>query len=377
MRRLILLFLTLTILSACSNKYHRLGYKNNEVSIINSLSEDNQVFFDEYDENLAKILTSKNFNEDNLDTYILFSKFIDGERIVDLVNDEVISKSNYAVIKRLTSNDDFNIDYLNEYLDKYKTIKDTDTVIKLVNEDIKGDNSLISELVKDKYYIANNLDKYIKYYSKDKTIRENVEYVNTLNYLTYFEDNFYAEPDIYGVLVQVNKFYYLGESYNPKDLVELGNYGLGQLRKIAYDAYVNMREAARKDGMSFYVTSAYRSYEKQVDLYNNYLQIDKQEDVDIYSARPGFSDHQSGYTVDILQEGSDFDTFYKTDASEWLKENAYKYGFICRYPEGKQDITGYEYEPWHYRYVGVYTATYIHNTGITYDEYYECFVKKW
>ena len=192
--------------------------------------------------------------------------------------------------------------------------------------------------------------------------------------IQYYEDNFYADPDKYGVEVLVNKFYYLGESYVPDDLVELGSYGYGSLRKVAYDAYVNMYEAAKKDGISFYVTSSYRSYETQVRLYNNYLETDPQEKVDIYSARPGFSDHQTGYTVDILKSGYDFGNFYTTDASKWLALNAYKYGFICRYPEGLEQATGYEYEPWHYRYVGD-IATKVYKSGLSYDEFFAKYIE--
>lgn len=372
----LLVVLFLLVLSACGGKYHSLGYNNKEVSVINSLDENEQSFFDEYNASYATMLDNDSFNKDNFDTYKLFVKYISGYKTVDLVNSGIINKTNYGKIKRLVNAKDYKEDNIEEYLNKIKSIDDIDTVIKIVNENMKANIFLVNRLIKDDYYLARNLDKYLKYYSSDKTIRQNVEYVNTLNYLTYFEDNFYAEPDKYGELVNVNKFYYLGESYNPDDLVELGEYGYGSLRKVAYDAYVKMKEAANKDKISFYVTSSYRAYDNQVTLYNNYLKNDPQEKVDIYSARPGFSDHQSGYTVDILKVGYDFDTFYKSDASNWLLENAYKYGFICRYPEGKDNITGYEYEPWHYRYVGIKAATYIHKTGITYDEYFEVFVKK-
>lgn len=375
MKKLIVLFFCFALV-ACVNKYHNLGYNNTQVSVINSLSDDDKLYFDEYSEQKASLLENKNFKEENLDLYKLFIKYIDGDKCVDLVNAGIISEKNYGLVKRLSAYDDFNVDNLKAYLERLIVIDDEQTAIKVVNEDIKANVYLIKRLSSDPYYILDNLNEYIKYYSKDKTTRENVEYVNTLSYLTYFEDNFYSEPEKYGVLVNVNKFYYLGETYNPDDLVELGDYGYGSLRKVAYDAFVKMSDDAKKEGVIFYATSSYRSYETQVKVYNRYLAIDEQSVVDTYSARPGFSDHQSGYTVDILKKGYDFDTFYQTDASQWLANNAYKYGFICRYPEGKDAVTGYKYEPWHYRYVGVEAASFIQETKITYDEYFAKFVKE-
>lgn len=377
MKKILLCLISLFIFGACSNKYHALGYTNKEVSTINSLSDENKVLFDDYSDELATLLRSDNFLEDNINTYLKYVNVIDADKIVDLVNDETLKSSNFNIVKEFVESKDFNIDYIKEYLSKYKKINDPTTVMYIINNDLKVNTYLVNRLIKDDYYIVYNLDKYAEYYDNTKTIRENVEYVNTLNYLTYYENGIYAQPDKYGINVQVNKFYYLGEDYNPDDLVELGSYGYGSLRKEAYDAFVLMSEDAKKDNISFYATSSYRSYDRQVTIYNNYLKIDPQEEVDIYSARPGFSDHQSGYTVDILKQGYDFDTFFSCDASKWLADNAYKYGFICRYPEGKATITGYKYEPWHYRYVGIEAATYIQEHQITYDEYFEYFIKEW
>ena len=370
----ILLLALLLLLCACTNKYKELGYSSKAVKIINSLSEKDQVFFSEYDNNLSLILNNDSFDINNFDNYRLFSKYLDADLIVGLVNDGTISSSNYGLVKSLSKIEDFDGSKLKEYLSLSKDIKDSQTVVYLVNNNINADKKIVSELIKDKGYIYKNIENYLKYQNDKETIRELVEYVNTLNYLRYYEDNFYADPDKYGTEVLVNKFYYLGESYVPNDLVELGSYGYGSLRKVAYDAYVKMYEAAKKDGVSFYVTSSYRSYETQVKLYNKYLEIDPQEKVDIYSARPGFSDHQTGYTVDILKSGYDFSNFYKSDASKWLALNAYKYGFICRYPEGLEQATGYEYEPWHYRYVGD-IATKVYESNLSYDEFFAKYIE--
>ena len=137
-----------------------------------------------------------------------------------------------------------------------------------------------------------------------------------------------------------------------------------------------MYEAARKDKINIYITSAFRDYDYQVQLYNQYLLQESKEVVDTYSSRPGFSDHQTGLACDILSAGYNLDTFEESKACEWLKENADKYGFVLRYPEDKEDITGYMYESWHYRYVGESAAKYIKENNLTYDEYYAYFIER-
>ncbi len=371
----ILFLVLLILLSACSNKYKDLGYSLKASKIIASLSEKDQVFFSEFHGNLSRLLENENFDINNFDTYRLFCKYLDADNVVYLVNNGTLSTSNYGLVKTICEADGFEEDKLQDYLKLRETINNSEAVVYIVNNNLNVDYDYINNLVSDKYFICKNIEDYIKYRDANRTTRELIEYVNTKSYLTYYEDNFYADPDKYGVMVNVNKYYYLGETYVPDDLVELGSYGYGSLRKVAYDAYKQMVEAARADGISFYVTSSYRSYETQVKIYNNYLSIDPQSKVDIYSARPGFSDHQTGYTVDILKEGYDFDNFYSSDASKWLALNAYKYGFICRYPEGLEDATGYEYEPWHYRYVGD-IAIDVYKSGVSYDEFFAKYIEE-
>ena len=99
------------------------------------------------------------------------------------------------------------------------------------------------------------------------------------------------------------------------------------------------------------------------------------KEADLSTARAGFSEHQTGLAIDILTYNVTLSNFEETDAFKWLSSNAYKYGFILRYPKGKEDITGYEYESWHYRYVGVEIATQIFEEDITFDEYYAYYLE--
>jgi len=127
-------------------------------------------------------------------------------------------------------------------------------------------------------------------------------------------------------------------------------------------------------GLNIKAISTYRSYNTQQDLYNRYVKKDGEEEADTYSARPGHSEHQTGLAIDAYNITHSYLNFDQTNEYAWLKNNAHQYGFIIRYPEGKEYITGYMYEPWHFRYVGEEIASYIYYNNITFDEYYAKFI---
>ena len=171
-----------------------------------------------------------------------------------------------------------------------------------------------------------------------------------------------------GLAVLVNKHYALPAEYVP-ELEALGKgYGTGSLRPEAAEAFRTMADAAKKDGISLRSVSAYRSYNTQKNTYNRYLKQYKQATVDTFSARPGHSEHQTGLALDI-NVASTRAHFENTPAFAWLKEHCAEYGFILRYDKGKEDVTGYRFEPWHYRYVGAEAAAAIMEQGVSYEEY--------
>ena len=133
---------------------------------------------------------------------------------------------------------------------------------------------------------------------------------------------------------------------------------------------------AKKDNVTLIINSSYRSYENQEETYNNYSTWYGKDEADKIAARPGFSEHQTGLTIDIMTYNSNRNNFEESDAFKWLNNNAYKYGYILRYPKNKEYLTGYSYESWHYRYVGKEVANYIKDNNITYDEYYAFFIEK-
>ena len=193
--------------------------------------------------------------------------------------------------------------------------------------------------------------------------------------LIILENDFYRDiktidPISYDFIV--NKNYRLNENYIPNDLEQISlEYSCDNkyLRKEAKINFENMAKEAKKHNLNIIAVSAYRSYKYQENLYNNYV-IDKGfHYADMASARPGHSEHQTGLSIDISDISLDYDNFENTKEFIWVKENAHKYGFILRYPKAKFHITGFKYEPWHYRYVGIDIATYLYKNNITLEEY--------
>ena len=228
------------------------------------------------------------------------------------------------------------------------------------------------------YYLEKNLERYQSYYNDHKDLRAK-EIVKRVN--SNIDKEFYVDVEkadlSKGNLILVNKFNYVDSNYTPSNMVELSGYGNGSLVKEAYDAYVELYNDALKDGMHLFVSTSYRNYGFQSTLYNNYVAEDGVENADTYSARPGYSEHHTGLAVDLATTyNRSITQFGYTDEYKWMQKNAYKYGFIQRYTDENQYITGYLPEEWHYRYVGKDIAKYIYENNITYEEYYAYFIDK-
>ena len=181
-----------------------------------------------------------------------------------------------------------------------------------------------------------------------------------------------------GFLILVNRENQVSETYKPKDLEPIKYYAPDRekssrfMRAEASEAFNSLVEAAAKDEVILRMTTAYRSYNFQKTLYDSYVEKEGQEAADRFSAKPGCSEHQTGLAVDVSSPSVNYeltDQFGETREGKWLSENAYRYGFIIRFPKGKEDITGYQYEPWHIRYVGLEAAKEIHDQGLTLEEF--------
>lgn len=230
-----------------------------------------------------------------------------------------------------------------------------------------------------------NKERYVRFYEMNKNLsyEEVVTRVNIgldygfYNYITLSD----TKKDI---LILTNKYLRLDEDYKPSDLEKIkvdyfinGNSKVSYLRKDARNAFERLSADSIKNNTPVYGQSAYRSYEKQSILYNSAVESYGKEKADNDTARPGHSEHQTGLAIDVssTKTGNMLD-FENTDSFNWMVNNAHKYGFILRYPKGKENIHGYIYEAWHYRYVGVKVATDMHNnySDLTFDEYYYKFI---
>lgn len=233
-----------------------------------------------------------------------------------------------------------------------------------------SNKSIINRLMQEKYFICDNLNSYLNYYLLGNNNTSNVvSEVNAGSVKEYYSNTNKSDLSK-DILILINKYNYLDKKYVPSDLEEISlNYNIGYNNKLRKEARINFEDMclnAKKEGILLYSISAYRSFYNQEIIYNNYLKIDA-NNTDSYSARAGYSEHQSGLAVDINMASS---IFSYTIEYYWLKNNAYKYGFIERYPKNKEKITGYKYEPWHFRYVGKEVAKRIAEENITFDEYY-------
>ncbi len=283
--------------------------------------------------------------------------------------------------------------YRQSYEYKLLTIGYTDSEVEILLEKLSDsslDNLLDSEknevlvsIVEQKYFIENYLDEYLAYY-EDNT---STEFSDVIAIINVNADNewydFSLETDTsLDELMIVNKFYALTSDYTPENLVTIpldysyGEEGDNQLIDYAYEHFLDLWNAAYEEGHYLMVTSSYRDYESQEEIYNYRVQTYGQRQADESAARPGHSEHQTGLVVDMTSTSApSASSFGESEAYEWLKENAYLYGFIERYPEGKEYLTGYEAESWHWRYVGIEAATIMHEEDITYDEYYAFYIE--
>ena len=242
----------------------------------------------------------------------------------------------------------------------------------------KNDNLI--PILSAKYYLAKNLTKYINYQKEhsDKSIDDVIAIINTHNDDNYYENELVSNKDK-DLQILVNKHYHVDGEYEPDDLVKISNwysYGDDQMmREEAYNEFKSLFNAAKEADIKIIINSSYRSYADQEETYNEYLNRYGLETTEALAAHPGNSEHQTGLAIDVTTPGYNTKTFDESEAFTWLTNNAYKYGYILRYPKDKEYLTGFDYESWHYRYVGKEIAQYIHDNNITYDEYYAYFLE--
>lgn len=247
-------------------------------------------------------------------------------------------------------------------IDLLKDVNVSDNSNEDITVTIEGEYDFNKEGSYELYYVAKDSSGNEK---KEKfTLIVNKKVVNNIDNIKYFTTSkgFYGYTKngityIDGILV-ANKTYSLPASYNP-----------GGLTSVTRKYMNKMFADAKSIGLNIYLSSGFRSYSDQKYIYNNYVSYDGNEKADTYSARAGHSEHQTGFAFDVNDISNAFDD---TPEAKWLNENAWRYGFILRYPKGKTNETGYMYESWHFRYVGEELAKKLYNNGdwITLESYF-------
>ncbi len=227
------------------------------------------------------------------------------------------------------------------------------------------------------FYKKEYLERYKKYKIKNPTL-SNKDIVLRVN--IGLDHGFYTdtkEVTKFDLLMLVNKYNYVSNNFKPDNLVKLNEYSRDNMYLVeeCKNQFIKMAKKAELDGYTIRAISTYRSYDYQNNLYNNYVKKDGTRLADTYSARPGYSEHHTGLAIDVDNKVLNYTNFENTKEFNWMQENAYKYGFILRYPKDST-ITGYMYESWHYRYVGTKASSYIYEKGITFEEYYYEFIDK-
>ncbi len=279
-----------------------------------------------------------------------------------------------ASLQLMLDEGEFKKEHLNAYCRLQLTTADHVNFLldhEVSDEDLYGFSSI-------PYFREENLDRYLKYVG---SYEEKVVNVNMNMDLEPFETTSYVS-DFSDMTLLVNKFWALPEGYVPDDMVEVKypckigeDYSCTTMSKVvlrqeAEIAYEKLVEAALEEkGIHIVAIAAYRSYEYQRSLYNYYLPIYGQELCDLYYARPGQSEHNSGLAIDITFDHINYTEIANYEAYDWILENMHQFGFILRYPFEKQDITRYGYESWHLRYVGEEAATIMYQNNWCLEEY--------
>lgn len=264
--------------------------------------------------------------------------------------------------------------------EEVKVIKDkfsNDKIDILLKE--KYDKNVVS-FIKEKYFIYNNLSKYMEYKKKNKndTYTHVVSIINTEADVEWL-DNEKETDTSKGNLMLVNRLYGLSKDYEPEDIIDVPvsiSYSGVKISKSILENIEELIEAGKEEGYTFVLSDGYRSYEAQKKMFESYKNSYGYEEADKNVARPGHSEYQTGISFQIVPYNKVFDKPRESTEYLWLKDNAYKYGFIFRYPEDKKDITLFDSYTWRLRYVGTDAASIIENEKICFEEYYAYFVDK-
>lgn len=340
------------------DKLKSLNYSKEAIELIKKNNIQKKVIENDYSKTLEVSLTKNEFEKENLDLY-LNTKYINKDDYIPTLNklsslgydkpeiELIISTINYDDLDKLTSYT--YIDNLKDYL-KFKNFR------------------------------IDNMERYINYRDKNK----NLNFENIISYVNMDLDKKpYENPKIIedtdSKLMLVNKHNKLPDNFKAKDLEQIdAKYSIRDslLNKEAKKQFELLCSDAKSIGLNIRALSSYRTNTYQESLYNDYVKRNGVKEADTYSARPGFSEHETGLSLDVIGGNASYTDFKTTDEYTWAKNNIHNYGFIIRYPKDKENITQYMFEAWHFRYVGKEAAKYIYENNLCLEEYHDLVLKK-
>ena len=339
----------------------------------------------------------KGYDKDARSTLLKLSEeeiqeYLSLDEIIDLAKWDQVNNQHHYYDYELYSSDNSSVEDVVSYVDEfYNTYH---TKLKELGYDLETQRSLMNQLSLDDFSVLadNQLEwKQVEPYltingriieDLPKYIESGLEPVEAVMNISYSlidsrnsSDRTYFLEEPSNTALLIKKGFSISKDYVPEDLVEVNIPTAtknNQMRSDAAKALETMYEDAKKEGLILAVNSAYRSYEEQQKIYDEYFRIYDEVTAASLVAVPGTSEHQLGLSVDLTSQSvidGQYGVFGSTPEYQWVIKNAHKYGFILRYPSDKIDITGIANEPWHYRYVGVELATQLYEEGLTLEEY--------
>lgn len=339
----------------------------------------------------------KGYDKDARTTLLKLSEeeiqeYLNLEEIIDLAKwDQINNQHHYYDYERYSS-DDVSVEDVVSYVDEFYS--NYHTKLKELGYDLETQRSLMKQLSLDDFGVLadnqlewNQVKPYLSINGRliadmPQYVKSDLEPVEAVMNISYSiidsrnsSDRTYFLEDPSNTALLIKKGFSISKDYVPEDLVEVNIPTAttnNKMRSDAAKALESMYQDAKKEGLTLVVNSAYRSYEDQQKIYDEYFRIYDEVTAARLVAVPGTSEHQLGLSVDLTSQSvvdGQYGVFGSTPEYQWVIKNAHNYGFILRYPSDKIDITGITNEPWHYRYVGVELATKLYEEGLTLEEY--------
>lgn len=339
----------------------------------------------------------KGYDRDDRATLLALSEeeiqeYLSLDEIIDLAKWDQVNNQHHYYDYELYSSDNGSVEDVVSYVDEFYS--NYHTKLKELGYDLETQRSLMKQLSLDDFGVLadnqlewNQVEPYLSINGRliedlPQYIQSGLEPVEAVMNISYSiidsrnsSDRTYVLEDPSNTALLIKKGFSISKDYVPENLVEVNIPTAttnNKMRSDAAKALETMYEDAKKEGLTLAVNSAYRSYEEQQKIYDEYFRIYDEVTAASLVAVPGTSEHQLGLSVDLTSQSvidGQYGVFGSTPEYQWVIKNAYKYGFILRYPSDKIDITGIANEPWHYRYVGVKLATKLYEEGLTLEEY--------